>query len=249
MKNRKHKELDAKNSKSDLQNPKYTEGGLIAFAPTFGKDTLKPILDSITDFDLAMRADPLSPLKNNIGEVQAIQKIMGGRTYMGKYATKETFLAEAAKYRIIHLATHGKADDRAGDYAFLAFQESNDSMDNERLYVKDLYNCALNADLVVLSACETGVGKWQRGEGIISLARAFAYAGTKSIVTTLWQIDDARTKNLMELFYTHLKRGVTKDAALRQAKLDYLNTFKSAHAAPFRWAGFIAIGDMEAIKK
>jgi CHAT domain-containing protein/Tfp pilus assembly protein PilF len=218
------------------------EANLIAFAPTFGKDTLKGTLDTI--LDISKRSNPLTRLIHNVPEVQAIQRIMGGKIYTGKYATKQAFLKEAPQYRIIHLATHGKADDRLGDYAFLSFQEDHDSLDNERLYVKDLYNCAFNADMVVLSACETGIGKWQRGEGIISLARAFAYAGTKSIVTTLWGIDDVSTKILMEYFYSYLKKGLAKDAALRQAKLDFLKQMKADDATPLKWAGIIAIGDM-----
>ena len=149
-------------------------------------------------------------------------------------------------YSVIHLSTHGKADDRVGDYSFLAFTEIPDSLENEYLYVRDLYNLRLNADMVVLSACETGIGELQRGEGILSLARGFTYAGAKSIINSLWSVNDQSTKFLMERFYTYLLEGLDKDAALRQAKLDYLASGENAD--PYFWAAFVPVGDMSPVE-
>jgi CHAT domain-containing protein len=154
----------------------------------------------------------------------------------------------AGDYRILHLATHGRADNRVGDYAFLAFSEIKDSIENELLYVKDLYNLELNADLVVLSACETGIGKLQRGEGIISLARAFAYAGAKSIVTTLWEVNDKSTSELMRYFYRELKLGKDKDEALRLARQRYFDKAAPRGLHPFFWAAFVPVGDMRPVR-
>jgi CHAT domain-containing protein len=86
------------------------------------------------------------------------------------------------------LATHSKANDRLGDQAFLAFTALDDDEENEILYNRDLYNLQLNADMVVLSACETGIGELQNAEGVISIARGFSYAGAKSIVSSLWAV-------------------------------------------------------------
>ena len=94
--------------------------------------------------------------------------------------------------------------------------------------------------MVVLSACETGIGKLQRGEGIISLARAFAYAGAKSIVTSLWSVNDQKTKDLMLLFYKNLRKGKSKSEALREAKLSFIAKNDNPNAHPFFWAGFNA---------
>ena len=121
-------------------------------------------------------------------------------------------------------------------------------MSFDKFYAKDIYNLSLNADLVTLSACETGIGELKRGEGIISLARAFAYAGAKSIVTTLWSVNDVRTSELMEHFYKNLYKGMDKDAALWQAKKDFLKAHKGMSAHPYYWAGFIPIGDMSPIR-
>ena len=165
-----------------------------------------------------------------------------------KKATKETFEKIVGDYRIVHLATHGKANDKIGDYCFLAFTEQKDSLQNELLYVRDIYNLSLNADLVVLSACETGIGELKRGEGVISLARAFAYSGAKSLITTLWSVNDKSTMQIMEGFYRQLKKGASKDAALWKAKQVYLEKSKHEQAHPFFWSAFIPIGDMQAVK-
>jgi len=87
----------------------------------------------------------------------------------------------------------------------------------------------------------------QRGEGIVSLARGFSYAGAKSIVTTLWSINDATTVELMEGFYAYLKDGMAKDAALRRAKLDYIQSHPNDEVHPFYWAAFVAVGDMSPV--
>ena len=132
-----------------------------------------------------------------------------------------------------------------GDYSFLAFYELKDSIENEWLYNRELYDLELNADMVVLSACETGIGELQQGEGIISLARGFSYAGAKSIITSLWTVDDEEAPILMNSFYQYLDDGLSKDAALRQAKLDYIQNSPKPH--PYFWASFIPIGDMQPI--
>ena len=90
------------------------------------------------------------------------------------------------------------------------------------MYAHEIYQLDLNADLVVLSACETGYGKFNQGEGVMSLARSFMYAGTPSLVVSLWQVNDQSTAIIMQLFYEKLEKGMPKDIALRQAKLEYL---------------------------
>ncbi len=212
----------------------------LAFAPSF--KTSAQLLASTED-----RRSNLGPLQFSIPEVEGIQKLLGGEVYVGELATEENFIQLAENYNILHLATHGKANDKAGDYSYLAFTEIEDSLENEFLYVRDLYNMRLNADMVVLSACETGLGELQRGEGVVSLARGFSYAGAKSIITTLWSVSDENTKNLMLPFYQNIKSGMDKDAALRKAKLDYLEQNSHLDAHPFYWAGLVAMGDMEPI--
>lgn len=185
------------------------------------------------------------PLLHNIPEVQTIQQLVQGDIYTGAAAFRETFLQQAPAYQIIHLATHGKADANIGDYSYLAFTATPDSTQERLLYAKDIYNLSLNAEMIVLSACETGDGEFFKGEGVISLGSAFFYAGAKSIVSTLWSVDDASTKKLVAFFYEGIKAGQTKSAALRQAKLQYLEQTNYPH--PFYWAAFVGNGDMKAI--
>lgn len=223
------------------QHRREPSQSFLAYAPYFDGDTT---LLASRYIDPANPANRLPLLKYAAEEVEALHNLMGGKAVIGRSARKDSLIQEAGRYRIVHLSTHGKANDKVGDYSFLAFSEVKDGVENEWLYVRDIYNLSLNADLVVLSACETGIGELKRGEGIISLARAFAYAGAKSIVTTLWSVDDAKTKDFMVFFYRNLKEGMTKDEALAKARSDYFTRYKNEHAHPYFWAGFIGIGDM-----
>ena len=228
----------------DKQHRKTPSKGFFGVAPLFAGE-MDTTLYASRFIDYSNPRNRLSPLTGNIPEVHSLQAIVGGDILIDSAATEAAFISKASDYRVLHLSTHGKANDKAGDYSFLAFYELKDSLENEWLYNRELYNLDLNADMVVLSACETGIGELQRGEGIISLARGFSYAGAKSIITSLWTVDDQESPVLMSSFYNYLKDGKTKDAALRQAKLDYIST--SSKPEPYYWAAFIPIGDMQAI--
>ncbi len=223
------------------RNASWKKGGFVGFAPSYGGDSLN------------MRSnDPwravLGNLKYNMPEAINIQRIMGGKVYLDTAATEQNFLRVAPDAGILHLAVHAKSNDEHGEYSYLAFFQTADSVENELVFVKDLYSMRIKAALVVLSACETGIGELQRGEGIVSLARGFSYAGAASIVTTLWSIDDFASAEIMALFYENLKAGDSKDGALRQAKLTFLKRRRGSNAAhPLYWAAFIPVGDMAPI--
>jgi len=215
---------------------------LLAMAPYYDGDTslLAGLFPGIDKMRKELQSLPYSG-----EEAWQVSQLWDGDVFVGAEATEEHFTQLAGDYRILHLATHGQANDQVGDYSFLAFSEVIDSIENELLYVRDLYNLRLNADLVVLSACETGIGELQRGEGIISLARAFAFAGARSIITTLWSVADAKTKDFILEFYHQLKNGQPKDLALKKARLNYLKAHPGPEEAhPFFWAGFVGIGEM-----
>lgn len=214
---------------------------VLAIAPFFGDH-------NPSYADLMTRRNALEPLTFNVPEASQVSALLKGKLLSGTDASKEQFLKFSPNFRYLHLATHGKANDEHSDYSYLAFTPLGDSLSDYRLYVKELYNLRLNADMVVLSACETGIGELQRGEGIISLARGFSYAGAKSIITSLWSVNDAASQELMINFYTYLKNGLTKDAALRQARLDYLDVHTHDEAHPYYWAAFIPIGNMAEIE-
>ena len=215
----------------------HAEENLLAVAPIFGNDA-KPV---------TLRSMNLSSLKYNIPEAKKIVKLVGGQSLLGDKATELQFTQEASKYHMIHLATHGKADNEIGEYCHLGFTEIMDTIENEWLFVKDIYNVELNASIVTLSACETGVGEIRKGEGVISLARSFSYAGAGCINTTLWKVSDSKTAGLMTFYYEFLKSGSSKDLAMRQAKIKFLDSYENMEVHPFYWSSFIAIGDTKLI--
>jgi CHAT domain-containing protein/Tfp pilus assembly protein PilF len=229
------------------QHRQTTTGGLLAFAPFFEEDTTSLALR--LQQDEATRTG-FSALPFSGEEVFRAKKRWGGASELrtGKEATKQTFMELAAGYKILHLATHGKANPLAGEFSFLAFASKDESIENGLLSVGELYNLRLNADLVVLSACETGIGEQQRGEGVLSLARAFAFAGAKGIVASMWSVNDKSTMLIMDHFYAGIKSGGSKNTALANAKRQYLEQHPGLPAHPFFWAGFVGVGDMSAIK-
>jgi len=194
------------------------------------------------------RRDNLAPLAYNTREGERIVDIMGGSLMQGKEASLEAFKEQAPAFSLFHFATHAKAEDYNSDYSYLAFSGAQSDTDSGKIYLRDLYALQLPAEMVVLSACETGLGEFRQGEGVLSLARGFAYAGAKSIITSLWAANDASTARLMEYYYQYISEGLAKDAALRQAKLDFLESAtEPSDAHPFKWGAFIAIGDMSPV--
>lgn len=187
-------------------------------------------------------------LAYNREEVKKIKRIIGGDIYQGEKATEDNFLETASEYQILHLATHGKVDPTNEAYSYLAFNKIEDSLENELLYVKDIYGLELQADLVVLSACESGAGRLRRGEGIVSMARAFSNAGAAAVMPTLWKISDKNTANLMTDFYKNLKSGLPKNRALTNAKRKFLKNATAETASPFYWAPFVLIGNHAPVK-
>jgi len=158
------------------------------------------------------------------------------------------FKKNASRFKIIHLAMHGILNSSAPMMSALAFTENGDSLEDNFLYAYEISQMELNANLVVLSACETGLGKFEQGEGVISLARSFMYAGVPSLVVSLWQVNDYSTALIMQQFYRYLSEGMPKNEALRQAKLDYIQKTKGAAVHPAYWSPFIQLGDSRPIE-
>ncbi len=175
-------------------------------------------------------------------EVEGIAKLFNGVAQTGVNATESNFKKMAAKYSILHLASHSIVEDEEPLYSKLLFDNESDSLEDGELHVYELYNMQLNADLVTLSACNTGIGKLYKGEGMISLARGFLYAGVPNLVMSMWAVPDRPTKDLMTFFYEELNQGQSKDVALHQAKLRFLSQADNVTANPYYWGGFIYMG-------
>jgi CHAT domain-containing protein len=160
-------------------------------------------------------------------------------------ASLETALSKhLSEYRIVHFATHGLLDNQHPALSGLVLSLVNQEGKPQEgfLDLEDVYNLTLPADLVVLSACETGLGKQINGEGLVGLTRGFMYAGASRVVASLWQVDDVATAELMGRFYRGmLKQGLPPAAALRQAQLEMLQ--QKSWADPYYWAAFTIQGE------
>ncbi|MFK7814465.1 MAG: CHAT domain-containing protein [Maribacter sp.] len=212
------------------------EGDLLAFAPSFNGEQVQ----------IDPSRDSLLPLPHNKREVEQILTSFEGRSFVDENASLQNFTSELSNFSMLHLATHAVFDDTSPEYSYLAF--ANDEEKENMLYVSDLYNLQIQADLVTLSACETGIGELKRGEGFLSLARGFFYSGASSIASTLWKVNDASATTLMDSFYKNLSDGNTKDIALQKAKQQFLKTnSQNGLAHPYYWSGFIISGNTSAV--
>lgn len=206
--------------------------GLLGFAP-FANNSFQQSL---------FRDKNLGQLPKSGNEVEKI----GGDIYLENEATKKRFYEKYRDKNIIHFATHAITDDNDPLKSFIAFYPDGTDY---KLFTNELYDLDLrNTSLVMLSACETGAGKLQKGEGVMSLSRAFTYAGAKAVITTLWNAHDEASAYISERFYKHLKDGLKTDEALQKAKIDFLNSdLALRYEHPYYWANFILIGPTETI--
>lgn len=166
----------------------------------------------------------------------------GGDRIVNQHATKANFLRMAGRYPVLHLATHAVADNTDPARSFVAFYPT--SYASNRLYAHEIsYGTLPNTELVFLSACETASGKLIRGEGVMSLSRAFSYAGCPNLVTTLWKAEDNATAYVSSRFYAHLRAGEPFSKALQRAKLDLLRDRRQVQFhSPQYWSHLVFIG-------
>lgn len=179
----------------------------------------------------------LEPLPYSGSEVENITSLWQGSEYLGTEATESNFKQDSKNFNIIHLATHALLDDSNPMYNKIVFSEED--VEDGFLYTYELFGMQLPAELVTLSACNTGIGKFYEGEGMVSLATGFNFAGVENVVMSLWAVPDHTTAEIMTRFYQHLHDGLPIPRALQQAKLDFINTHDSNLASPYYWAGFV----------
>lgn len=211
---------------------------LLAFTPTYSPD-IKAQKSNIRG--------SLFPLIGAKEEVEAISQQIPTKKFSEDLATETQFKKHAANYDILHLAMHTLVNDTIPMYSKLVFTDTHDSINDNLLNTEEIYNMHLRARMAVLSACNTGVGKLYKGEGVMSLARGFLYAGCPSIVMTLWEVDDKSSAEIMTNFYSYLKKGKTKNEALRLAKLQHLKQADSFKAHPYFWLSYVVVGDTSAL--
>ena len=211
----------------------------------------------------AERGFDFSPLPYTRREVEQISVLYpppAARTYLGAEATEERVKALGREPRILHFATHGHLDDRFPLSSALVLtipEELGEGRDNGLLQVWEIFEqVRFDADLVVLSACRSALGQERGGEGLIGLTRALQYAGARSVVASLWSVEDQTTAELMVRFYRHLRAGRSKDEALRAAQIELIRgpiqltdeqgrTVEKDRSAPYYWAAFQIYGDWQ----
>jgi CHAT domain-containing protein/tetratricopeptide (TPR) repeat protein len=213
-----------------------------------------PIIGAETSARLtaALMDDPLLPLPEAERQVKLLQKLYTpsrSKVYIGKEAGEAKVKAEAGNSRILHLATHGILNDASPMYSQIVLAHNQaDTNEDGLLEAWEIMNLELNADLVVLSACETARGKLGAGEGMIGLSWALFVAGSPATVVSQWKVESASTTQLMVAFHRNLQTAtgkqslkMTKAEAMRRAALKLLKTPNYKH--PFYWAAFVVIGD------
>jgi CHAT domain-containing protein len=189
--------------------------------------------------------NPLPATLLEADEIMAMVPAGDGMLAAGSAATRERAMSlELREYRIVHFATHGFADDANPRMSWIALStvDARGKPQNGFLRLLDIYNLNLSADIVVLSACSTALGRNIQGEGLVGMVRGFMYAGATRVVASLWRVDDQSTAELMKRFYrAMLQDGLSPAAALRTAQVEM-----SSHerwSAPYHWAAFVLQGE------
>ncbi|HYX09611.1 MAG TPA: CHAT domain-containing tetratricopeptide repeat protein [Bacteroidales bacterium] len=213
---------------------------LLAFAPEYPSTGMKRP-DKYT-LRQQYRED-LYPLPGALDEAKNVASLTNGRIFTGKEATERNFKRYAGRYDLIHLAMHAVINNKNPMYSKLVFTANNDSAEDGLLNTYEVYNMQLKARMAVLSSCNSGKGKQQKGEGIMSMARAFLYAGCPSIVMSLWEVEDKSGIKLMTDFYQNLQNGENKIHSLAMAKKDFINSADMLTAHPYFWSGYEVIGN------
>ena len=195
--------------------------------------------------DGARSANPFADLPNTRDELIAASRAIGGQAtlLMGSEATEAGFKSQPlATFDVIHIATHGMPDVEFPDRAALLLAPDAQGREDGLLQAREIRNLPLRAELVTLSACDTGVGSVEGEEGVANLVKAFLFAGAKSVLASMWSVGDTSSTYLMTQFYVHLAQGDDRSVALQRAKLDAIDQFGN-NAVPFYWAGFQIFGD------
>ncbi len=219
-----------------MKEKKCTSRGKHVYLPTF---TLPPLSK---EKSFATDRQTLIPLRYAKEEASNINQLFWTTFYKKKSASKNNFIKSLQSANLIHFAGHAIINHEDHHLSYLAF--NSQEKDESRLYLKDIAGVASNADLIVLSACQTAAGKYSAGEGLLSLGRAMVSCGSKSVVTSLWNVNDSSGKDIISTFYKNMKEGKDKSNALHDAKLDFLNSIKSNKLGhPRFWSAFIFMGD------
>ena len=234
------------------KNIKHFNNNFVAFAPEFTREMKDNYKDAISDsvfFDKAYLRLLTQPFTADL--IQEYSRLFNGSFFLKENASKQSFTNKAKEHKIIHIGTHAESNNISPELSRLIFAKNTEDtllMNDNSLYAYEIYDQNLSSNITILTACETGKPTYQAGEGMISLAHAFNYAGSESILTILWKADEQSSAEITGLFYKYIAEGLAKDKALRLAKLDYISASESRTISPQYWAGLVLIGDTSPIE-
>jgi CHAT domain-containing protein len=223
---------------TDPQNTRYLVDDL-ACLNMCEESFLAPAKDGSALRKLLLLGNPDGTLRNAEMEVQEISKLFpGSEVYVRSQASKDKLYPAGQDYQGLHIATHGVFDKKDASRSYLTLAPKIEGLES-RLTVGEIWGMDLEGfELVTLSACLTGWGEENPGDDLISLENAFLYAGARSVIASLWSVDDVATNLLMKRFYTGLREGKGQAESLREAQLEV----KKSYPAPFYWAPFVVVG-------
>lgn len=226
------------------------KGDVLAVAPGFTDELKQQYLAGVKDtahIDRSYMHLVRQPF--TVRTAQGLERMLSAQVLLGAQATEARFRERATDHGVLHLGTHAEMNPIAPMYSRLVLSKDNDTsgMDGY-LHAYEIYELDLNAQLAVLTACETGTGRNDDGEGVRSLGHAFAYAGCPSLVMSLWKIDEKVSSEIIERFYRYLAKGMPKHKALQQAKLDHLSAAQDELVLPYYWAGMVLVGDVAPVE-
>ncbi len=217
---------------------------VLAFAPAYYGQAKADLTELNKDQSLD---SILVPLIGANQEINKIGKYFNTEVHKDSSATKAQFISAMQNNDVLHLAMHALNDENRPFNSQLVFA-SDDSISGS-FTAREVYNYAIKSPLTVLSSCSTGSGIRMKGEGLLSIARAFTFAGVEAQVMTLWPVNDQSGAELIDHFYSNLEAGMRKDAALRASKLEYLASSDGVRSHPYYWANYVLSGSTSPIKQ
>ncbi len=226
-------------SSETQERSRSLSNALVAFAPTYeGMEISDSLFTLFPDLRGEIRSLPYA-----VVEAENAVDQCGGKAFIAENATEEAYKTEARNYKIIHLAMHTLVDDDHPAFSKMIFSAPDSSQEDGMLNTYEVYNVPVNAMMVVLSSCNTGTGKLVTGEGILSLARGFLFAGSRSVVMSMWAVEDFSSSAVIKSFYRNMRSGQTKSSALRDARLKFLRTADQERSHPYYWSTLVIYGD------
>jgi CHAT domain-containing protein len=222
-----------------LKKGKSLKNSLVAFAPVYTRSINVDSLLGSRQAGISVLQDlPFARM-----EAEFVTDLIGGKLFINNGAKESVFKSEAGKYDIVHLAMHTILNDQFPMYSKMLFYQEKDTVEDGNLNTYEVYGVPLKAKMVILSSCNTGAGIMHSGEGILSLARGFVYAGSQSVIMSMWEIEDKSGTEIVKSFYRYLKRGATKSNALRKARIDYLKNADMLRSHPYFWSSLVIYGN------